>query len=117
MESLTFSLSSPLFDAKDSSRDDWRIFVIVPRAHAYLADLLTKVFEGRGAVVTIVDRRQRERRSAQQAFAVERRQRDRRRPRRESVQVVIRTATESEPTSANPSLAPSVDRNSAVGAG
>lgn len=78
------------------SENPGKVCIIVPRARAYLADLLVKAFEGRDDVEIIVDRRQGERRTRKVAVAVERRWAERRRTKEEVIEVVVGKATEPE---------------------
>src|SRR2546426_12835874 len=57
MEPLVMFLVSALTGGENSPGDPHRVHIVVPRSHAYLADLLAKAFEGRGGVEGIVDRR------------------------------------------------------------
>jgi hypothetical protein len=61
----------------------------VPQTQAYLADLLTRAFEGRGDIEVLVDRRRGERRAQPKIVSLERRRADRRRMAQGTVQVVI----------------------------
>ncbi len=91
MEPLVFSFVSALTGPEYSDGDDRKIHVIVPRSHAYLADLLARAFERREDVEVIVDRRQGERRGEQRPVAVERRREERRRRKEAVIEVVVDT--------------------------
>src|SRR2546422_3913832 len=65
MEPLVMFLVSALTGGENSPGDPHRVHIVVPRSHAYLADLLAKAFEGRGDVEVIVDRRRGDRRKEQ----------------------------------------------------
>ena len=92
MDALSFSFLGALSPPERSDSGDRRIYVIVPRTQAYLADLLTKAFEGRGDIEVLVDRRRRERRGQPQVVSLDRRRADRRRMAQGTVQVVITNA-------------------------
>ena len=97
MNALSFSFLSALSPPERSDGGDRRIYVIVPRAQAYLADLLTKAFEGRGDIEVLVDRRRGERRATtSRAVSLDRRRADRRRTAQGTVQVIITSAGRSE---------------------
>ncbi len=89
MEALSFSFLSALSPPERSDSGDRRIYVIVPRTQAYLADLLTKAFEGRTDLEVLVDRRRGERRAQPKVVSLDRRRVDRRRTAQGTVQVVI----------------------------
>jgi hypothetical protein len=89
MDALSFSFLSALSPPERSDSGDRRIYVIVPKAQAYLADLLTKAFEGRGDIEVLVDRRRGERRAQPKVVSSDRRRADRRRMAEGTVQVVI----------------------------
>src|SRR3989442_8526188 len=80
MEPLVMFLVSALTGGENSPGDPHKGHIVVPRSHAYLADLLAKAFEGRGEVEVIVDRRRGDRRMQQEPAAVGRRRAGRRRP-------------------------------------
>jgi hypothetical protein len=92
MDALSFSFLSALSPPERSDSGDRRIYVIVPRTQAYLADLLTKAFEGRGDIEVLVDRRRGERRAQPKVVSSDRRRADRRRMAEGTVQVVITNA-------------------------
>lgn len=87
---------TPLSDAARSHANPGKVFIIVPRHRAYLADLLVKAFEARQDVEIVVDRRYGERRTRSQATAVERRRGPRRRPKDEVIEVVVGRFGQSE---------------------
>jgi hypothetical protein len=89
MEALSFSFLSALSPPERSDSGDRRIYVIVPRTQAYLADLLTKAFEGRADIEVLVDRRRGERRAQPKVVSSDRRRADRRRTAQGTVQVII----------------------------
>lgn len=89
MESLVVSFVSAVTGVGHSDEDDEKIWIIVPRSHAYLADLLARPFEGREDIEIIVDRRRGDRRTQQRPVPVERRRTNRRRPKEEFVEVVL----------------------------
>jgi hypothetical protein len=89
MSSLAISLIPALTHPDRSDRDEGKIYVIVPKDQAYLADLLTKRFEGQGRVEVVVDRRRAERRTQRHAVSLNRRRADRRRFHEQMVQIVI----------------------------
>ena len=89
MDSMAFSFVSALSGPERPDGDDRKIYVIVPTAQAYLADLLGKMFEGRGDVEIVVDRRRGERRAQNKVVDIDRRRSYRRRHHEEMVQVVI----------------------------
>jgi len=89
MDALSFSILSALSPPERSEVGDRRIYVIVPQTQAYLADLLTKAFEGRGDIEVLVDRRRGQRRAQPKVMSLERRRADRRRTAQGTVQVVI----------------------------
>jgi hypothetical protein len=89
MDALSLSFLSALSPPERSDSGDRRIYVIVPQNQAYLADLLTKAFEGRGDIEVLVDRRRGERREKPKAVSLERRRAERRRTAKGTVQVVI----------------------------
>ncbi len=91
MEALSFSFLSALSPPERSDSGDRRIYVIVPRTQAYLADLLTKAFEGRTDIEVLVDRRRGDRRAQPKVVSSDRRRADRRRTAQGMVQVVITT--------------------------
>src|SRR2546428_12105095 len=78
MESLVMRFVRAITGGENSPGDSPKLYIIIPRPHAYLADLLVKAFEGRQDVEIIADRRRGERRMQQQPPAVERRRADRR---------------------------------------
>ena len=80
---------SALTGAGNAPGDPRKVYIIVPRSRAYLADLLAKAVEGREDVEVIVDRRRRDRRTQQQPVAQERRRTERRQPKEELVEVVL----------------------------
>ena len=80
---------SALTGSGSASGDPRKVYIIVPRARAYLADLLAKAVEGRKDVEVIVDRRRRDRRTEEQPVPVERRRMERRQPKEELVEVVL----------------------------
>ncbi len=86
---LVLSFVAPLIDAEHSDGDPEKVYIVIPRHRAYVVELLRKVFEARGDVEILVDRRHGERRTRQRPVAVERRQTDRRRPKEEVIEVVI----------------------------
>jgi len=96
MEPLVMFLVSALTGGENSPGDPHRVHIVVPRSHAYLADLLAKAFEGRGDVEVIVDRRRGDRRMQQQPVTVERRRADRRRPKDATIEVVTGTGPVAE---------------------
>jgi hypothetical protein len=65
-------------DLERPDEDRQKIYVIVPPAQAYLADPLSRMFEGRGDVEVLVDRRRGERRTQHQVVGIDRRRADRR---------------------------------------
>ena len=73
MESLVMRFVRAITGGENSPGDSPKLYIIIPRPHAYLADLLTKAFEGRTDVEIVADRRRGERRMQQQPAAVERR--------------------------------------------
>lgn len=89
------SLVSPLTDPEHADNPG-KVRIIVPRARAYLADLIAKAFESREDVEIIVDRRYGERRTRNVAVAVQRRWKERRRPKEEVIEVVVGKTTEPE---------------------
>lgn len=89
MNALAFSFLGALSPPERSDAGDRRIYVIVPSTQTYLADLLTKAFEGRADIEVLVDRRRRERRTQPTVVSRDRRQADRRRTAQGLVQVVI----------------------------
>lgn len=91
MEPLVMSFVAALIGAGSSEGNPAKVFIIVPRPRAYLADLLAKAFEGREDVEVIVDRRHAERRTQKRPVAVERRRDQRRRPKEEAIEVVVGT--------------------------
>src|SRR2546428_9868455 len=62
MEPLVMFLVSALTGGENSPGDPHKVHIVVPRSHAYLADLLAKEFHGRGDVQVILDRRRGDRR-------------------------------------------------------
>ncbi len=91
---LVLSFVAPLIDTEHSDGDPAKVYIVVPRHRAYVADLLRKAFEGREEVEILVDRRQGERRTRQRPVALERRRADRRRPKEEVIAVVIEGLTQ-----------------------
>jgi hypothetical protein len=91
---LILSFVSPLIDTEHSDGDPAKVYIVVPRHRAYVADLLRKAFEGREDVEILVDRRQGERRMRHRPVALERRRADRRRPKEEVIEVVIGKLTQ-----------------------
>jgi hypothetical protein len=89
MDALSFSFLSALSPPERSDSGDRRIYVIVPRTQAYLADLLTKAFEGRTDIEVLVERRRGQRRAQPKVVSSDRRRADRRRTAQGTVQVVI----------------------------
>ena len=90
MESLVMRFVRAITGGENSPGDSPKLYIIIPRPHAYLADLLAKAFEGRTDVEIVADRRRGERRMQQQPAAVERRRgADRRKPKDEVIEVVI----------------------------
>src|SRR3989442_13847588 len=87
MESLVMRFVRAITGGENSPGDSPKLYIIIPRPHAYLADLLVKAFEGRQDVEIIADRRRGERRMQQQPPAVERRRADRRQPKDRVIQV------------------------------
>ena len=63
--------------------------IIIRRPYSHLEKELRSVFKGERDVKVIVDRRDGERRTTQQAVEIERRRADRRHPNEELVEVVI----------------------------
>jgi hypothetical protein len=86
---VVLSFVAPLADTEHSDGDPTKVYIVVPRHRAYVADLLRKAFEGREEVEILVDRRQGERRTRQRPVTLERRRADRRRPKEEVIEVVI----------------------------
>jgi hypothetical protein len=86
---LVLSFVAPLVDAEHSDGDPAKVYIVIPRHRAYVADLLRKALEAREDVEIIVDRRHGERRTRHRPVAVERRRADRRRPKEEVIEVVI----------------------------
>jgi len=89
MDSLVMRFVRAISGGENSPGDSPKLYIIIPRPHAYLADLLAKAFEGRKDVEIIADRRHGERRIQQQPAVVERRRADRRKPKEEVIEVVI----------------------------
>lgn len=83
------SFVSALIDVGRSGDNPEKVFIIVPRPRAYLADLLAKAFERREDVEIIVDRRYGERRTHKRPVAVDRRRGQRRRLKEEVIEVVV----------------------------
>ena len=102
MESLVIAFVAALARDDYSNGDHERITIVVPRAHAYLVDLLAKAFAQRRDVEIIVDRRHGARRVQQQAVAVERRRTERRRPKETVIEVVLGAATRPQPPPTSP---------------
>jgi hypothetical protein len=96
MESLVLSFVAALVGGGDSpgnpGLNPGKIYIIVPRTRAYLADLMARAFEGRKDVEIIVDRRSGDRRTRRQPVPVERRRGERRRFKEEVIEVVIGTS-------------------------
>ena len=90
MESMILSFLTPLADAAHPVGNPGKVFIVVPRHRAYLADLLVKAFEGREDVEIVADRRYGERRTQQRSVGVERRRGQRRQPKEEVIEVVFR---------------------------
>ncbi len=65
--------------------------IIIRQPYAHLEKELRRAFKGEKDVKVIVDRRDGERRTTQQAVEIERRRADRRHPNEELVEVVIST--------------------------
>src|SRR2546428_12926320 len=78
MESLVMRFVRAITGGENSPGDSPKLYIIIPRPHAYLADLLVKAFEGRTDVEIIADRRRGERRMQQLPAGVERRRADQR---------------------------------------
>lgn len=76
-------------DAEPGAGNPAKVYMVVPRSRAYLADLLRKAFEGREDVEILVDRRYGERRTQQRATAMERRRGERRGSKERVIEVVI----------------------------
>lgn len=93
MDSLSMSFVAPVGNP-GHPENPGKVRIIVPRARAYLADLLVKAFEGREDVEIIVERRQGERRTQKVPVAFERRWAERRRPKEEVIEVVVGRTTE-----------------------
>src|SRR2546426_9513709 len=89
MESLVMRFVRAISGGENSPGDSPKLYIIIPRPHAYLADLLAKAFEGRKDVEIIADRRHGERRIQQQPAGVERRRADRRKPKEGGIGGVI----------------------------
>ena len=90
MNTLVMSFVAPPADAQHSDSDPAKVIIVVPRARAYLADLLIKAFEGRQDVEIVVERRHGERRTQWQSVEMERRGGSERRRRKvEIIQVVV----------------------------
>ncbi len=89
MGTLVISFVSAVTGAGYSEGDDAKITIVVPRSHAYLADLLARAFEGREDIEVVVDRRRGDRRAQQRPVSVDRRRKDRRRRKEEVVEVVV----------------------------
>src|SRR2546422_7091299 len=85
MESLVMRFVRAISGGENSPGDSPKLYIIIPRPHAYLADLLVKAFEGRQDVEIIADRRRGERRMQQPPPAAERRPADRREAKDEGV--------------------------------
>ena len=66
-----------------------RMYIVVRRPYAYLQEELRQGFEGEGDVHVIVDKRSGERRAEREPVAVDRRQTDRRRAQQQIVEVVM----------------------------
>ena len=79
MSSVAVSIVFVPADPERLEGDERKIHVIVPPAQAFLADPLGRMFEGRGDVAVLVDRRRGERRSQRQVVGIDRRRADRRR--------------------------------------
>src|SRR2546428_11636586 len=88
MESLVMRFVRAITGGENSPGDSPKLYIIIPRPHAYLADLLVKAFEGRQDVEIIADRRRGERRMQQKPPAVARRCADRREPKYPEIQAV-----------------------------
>lgn len=97
METQIMSFVTPRGDGAHLGGNPGKVFIIVPRSRAYLADLLVKAFEGREDLEIIADRRHVERRTQQQASAVERRRGQRRRPKESVIEVVVGRIGPEEP--------------------
>src|SRR3989442_4965396 len=89
MESLVMRFVRAITGGENSPGDSPKLYIIIPRPHAYLADLLVKAFEGRQDVEIIADRRRGERRMQQQAPAVEQRPADPPEAKDENIGMVI----------------------------
>lgn len=77
-------------DADHSDGNPAKVFIVVPRARAYLAGLLIKAFAGREDVEIVVERRYGERRSQKRPVEMERRGgAERRRRKEEIIEVVV----------------------------
>ncbi|HLQ65592.1 MAG TPA: hypothetical protein VK201_12940 [bacterium] len=89
-------------DPERPDGDDQKIHVIVPPAQAHLADPLTRMFEGRGDVEVLVDRRRGERRTQDQVVGSDRRRADRRRLQGDGAVVIGKASQSDEPPKAAP---------------
>lgn len=101
MDSLSMSFVTPLGNP-GHAENPGAVHIIVPRARAYLAELIAEAFEGREDVEIIVDKRHGERRTRNVAVAVERRRAERRRPKEEVIEVVFGRTTKPEGLRRNP---------------
>ena len=96
MESLVVRFVRAITGGENSPGDSPKMYIIVPRSRAYLADLLAKAFAGREDVEIMVDRRRGERRTQREPVVVDRRRAERRRLKDEMIEVVIGAGTRLE---------------------